>query len=59
MGIYGYMKHMKTKLELLGLDNLIWNIYTALNGKISKGEHKLRESFSETSNWLLYTKSIY
>ena len=49
---------MKTNLGLLGLDNLIYNVYRALNGKIQKEKHKLRKKSkkSKMSDWLLYTK---
>ena len=34
--IGGWVKYMKTKLELLGSDNLMRNIYKVINGEISK-----------------------
>ena len=34
--IDGWVKYMKTKLELLRLDNLIGNIYKVINREISK-----------------------
>ena len=58
MGVDGYVKHMKTKLQLLGLDNHIQNVYEVLNGKISKQKDKLKENLSEMNNWLLYIKLI-
>ena len=58
MDIDGYVRHMKTNFQLLELDNLIQNVYRALNGKISKPKYKSKENFPEISNWLLYTKSI-
>ena len=38
--IDGWGKYMKTKLELLGLDNLIGNIYKVINREISKKKKK-------------------
>ena len=47
--IDGWVKYMKTKLELLGLGNLMGNIYKVINGEISK-EKYLSKVFSKTSN---------
>ena len=44
-----WVKYMKTKLELLGLGNLMGNIYKVINGEISK-EKYLSKVFSKTSN---------
>ena len=45
MDIDGYVKHMKTNLELLGLNNLIQNVYRVFKGKISKENHKFEKKF--------------
>ena len=45
MDIDGYVKHMKTNLELLELDNLIQNVYRVLNWKISEENHKFEKKF--------------
>ena len=52
-------KLYENKTGAFGLGNLMGNIYKVINGEISEEKHWLKHKFfSETSNWLLHTKSI-
>ena len=56
MAIDEWVKYMKKKLELLGSVNLMGNMCKVITGAISKEKYQPKNS--ETSNWLLHTKSI-
>ena len=43
--IDGWVKYMKTKLELLGLGNLMRNINKMINGEISKEKYRSKQKF--------------
>ena len=43
--IDGWVKYIKTKLELLGLCNLMGNIYKVINGEISKEKYRSKHKF--------------
>ena len=51
LAIDGWVNCMKTKLELLGLGNLMTNIYKVIRGEISKEKYRSKHNFfSETSS---------
>ena len=43
--IDGWVKHMKTKLELLGLCNLMGNIYKVISGEVSQEKYWSKNTF--------------
>ena len=45
LAIDGWVKYMKTKLELLGLGNLMGNIYKVITGEISKEKYQSKHFF--------------
>ena len=43
--IDGWVKYMKAKLELLGLGNLMGNVYKVISGEISKEKYRSKHEF--------------
>ena len=57
--IDGWVKHMKTKLELLGLANLMGNIYKVINGEISQEKYRSKRKFFQERETDCYIQSKF
>ena len=59
LAIDGWVKYMKTKLELLGLGNLMGNIYKVITGEISKEKYQSKHFFFQKQGTNCYIQNQF